>query len=357
MNMGRGMDMRMMDLKIQDIVPEGTIVKEGDYIAQLDRSSYSNSLKDARDNLTTESNNLEMKVLDTAVTMTSLRDDIKNQKFVVEEARITLAQSKYEPPATIRQAEIALDKAQRALEQKIKSYDLKKAQTLADIRRQKLRVDRAESLVTDLQEFLGKFTITAPADGMVIYKKERNGAKRKTGSNVNPFDRVVATLPDLTSMISKIYVNEIEVAKVKPGLKVNIKVDAFPNKAYTGTVMTVANIGEVLPNSDSKMFEVQIKIDQSDMTLRPSMTTDNRIIIKSFDDVIFIPTECVYAGIDTIPFVYKKNRTRQVVELGEANDKHVIVRQGLKEGESLFTSTPIGGEGFRLVGEDLLSKN
>ena len=38
--------MHIMDLKIQDIVPEGTLVKEGDYIAQLDRSSYSNTLKD-----------------------------------------------------------------------------------------------------------------------------------------------------------------------------------------------------------------------------------------------------------------------------------------------------------------------
>lgn len=356
MNMSRGMDVRMMDLKIQDIVPEGTIVKEGDYIAQLDRSSYSNSLKDAMDNLTTETNTLQMKVLDTAVTLTSLRDDIKNQKFAVEEAKITLAQSKYEPPATIRQAEISLDKAERSLEQKKKTYNLKVAQTLADINHQKTHVDRAQSLVTDLQEFLAKFTITAPSDGMVIYKKERNGAKRKAGSNVNPFDRVIATLPDLTSMISKTYVNEIEVSKVKPGQKVQIKVDAFPNKLYTGSVMTVANIGEVLPNSDSKMFEVQIKVDQSDMSLRPSMTTDNKIFIKTFDDVLYIPTECVHASNDSILFVYKKNRTRQAVQLGDTNDKYVIVSAGLKEGESLYIATPEGGDEFRLVGEELLGR-
>jgi len=352
---GGGMDMRRVELKIQDIVPEGTIVKEGDYIAQLDRSSYTNSLKDARDNLTTVSNTMEMKILDTAVTLTSLRDDIKNQKYAVEEAKITLAQSKFEPPATIRQAEITLDKATRALEQKQKTYALRKAQTLADINHEKTHVDRADGLVNDLTEYLAKFTITAPSDGMVIYKREFNGSKRKAGSSLNPFDMVIATLPDLSSMISKTYVNEIEVSKIKPGQKVNIKVDAFPNKAFNGTVISMANIGEVLPNSDSKMFEVQIKLDQSDPALRPSMTTDNKIIIKSYDDVLFIPTECVNTGTDSIPFVYLKNRTKHVVILGEPNDKYVIVQQGVKEGESLYLSTPAEPENFRLVGEDLIS--
>jgi len=350
----RGGDMHAMELKIQDIVPEGTIVNEGDYIAQLDRSSYSNTLKDAQEQLTTYQTNVEMKVLDTAVVLTNLRDDIKNQKYVVEEAAITLAQSKYEPPATIRQAEIALDKAQRTLQQKIKGYELQVAKTLSEINHEKMHLNRQIQLVKDIDEFLAEFTIKAPAAGMVIYKKERNGTKRKAGSQVNPFDRVIATLPDLTSMISKVYVNEIDVSKVKPGQKVNINVDAFPEKTYNGSVISVANIGEVLPNSDAKMFEVQIRVDGSDPALRPSMTTSNKIIIKTFDNVAFIPTECVQAGPDSIPFVYGKNRTKEVVVLGESNDKNVIVEQGLKPGSTIYVVSPEDAENFKLVGEDLI---
>ncbi len=349
-----GGDMHAMELKIQDIVPEGTIVKEGDYIAQLDRTSYANTLKDAQDQLKTNQNNVDMKVLDTAVVLTNLRDEIKNQRYVVEEATITLAQSKYEPPATIRQAEITLDKAQRTLLQKIKGYELRVAQTLSEIRYQKMRLSRQERLVTDLQEFLAKFTITAPAPGMVIYKKERNGSKRKTGSQVNPFDRVIATLPDLSSMISKVYVNEIEVSKIKPGQKVNIKVDAFPKKAFTGSILTIANIGEVLPNSDAKMFEVLIKVEGSDPELRPTMTTDNKIIIKTFDNVLSVPTECVMAGSDSLPFVYEKNKTKHIVVLGESNEKNVIIEQGLESGRSIYVIAPEDAESFKLVGEELI---
>src|SRR5450759_2937422 len=343
-----------MDVKIQDIVPEGTVVKAGDYIAQLDRSSYANTLKDEIENLKTMQNTVDMKILDTAVVLTNQRDDIKNQRFFVEEAGINLAQSKYEPPATIRQAEISVDKAKRTLEQKIKGYSLIVAQTLADLNHQKMHLTRQIRLVDDLDSFLAKFTITAPAPGMVIYKKDRNGTKRKAGSTVNPFDRVIATLPDLSSMISKVYVNEIDISKVKPGQEANINVDAFPQKAYNGTVYTIANIGEQLPNSDSKMFEVQIKLDDSDPALRPTMTTGNKLIIKTYNDATYIPTECVQTGSDSIPFVYGKNKTKEIVVLGESNEKHVIVENGLQPGTLIYLVPPQNSENFKLIGEDLI---
>jgi hypothetical protein len=272
----------------------------------------------------------------------------------VEEAAITLEQSKFEPPATIRQAEINLDKAKRTLDQKIKGYSLYAAESLADLNHQKMHLTRETRLVNDLQEFLSKFTITAPAAGMVIYKKDRNGTKRKAGSTINPFDRVIATLPDLSSMLSKVYVNEIEISKVKPGQQVNINVDAFPGKSYTGIVLTVANIGEQLPNSDSKMFEVDIRIDGSDPVLRPTMTTGNKIIIKTINDALFIPAECVQTGSDSIPFVYGKNKTKDIVLLGESNEKYIIVDKGLEPGALIYVSPPESSEKFRLVGEDLI---
>ena len=352
---GHGGEFHVMDFKIQDMVPEGTIVKEGDYVAQLDRTSYDNTLKDEIETLKTLHSNLEMKTLDTTVVLSSLRDEIKNQRYTVEEARINLDQSKYEPPATVRQAEMEVNKQQRALDQKIKNYKLRSVQTRLEIKNQKQTVSDQEALVENLQNFLAKFTITAPSPGMVIYKKNRLGNKTKVGSNVNPFDRVIATLPNLTTMISKVYVSEIEVAKVVAGQKSTITIDAFPQKSYTGSVISVANIGEQLPNSDAKMFEVQIRIDGSDQMLRPAMTTWNKIVIKTIDDAVFIPLECVQTGSDSVAFVYKKNNTRQIVVLGEMNDKNVIVRKGLEPGTDIYTVPPADAANFRLVGQNLIT--
>ncbi len=355
-NRGRGRSrIHVSDLKILDIVPEGTVVNTGDYIAQLDRTNYDNTLKDELERLEEMETDLHMSLLDTAVVLTNLRDGIKNQKFAVEEANIALEQSKFEPPATIRKAEIDLDKAKRKLNQMKKQYDLKGAQQARTINRSRQRIADQLSTIEDLESYLSGFTITAPSPGMVIYKRNRNGTKRKAGSTLNTFDMVVATLPDLSTMLSKTYVSEIDVSKVKPGQKVKIKVDAFPDKAYTGTVVSVGRIGEQLPNSDTKMFEVLSRLDISDPNLRPSMTTGNEIIIKSFDDAIYIPLECVHTESDGIPFVYTKNKTKQVVVLGDANDKFVMVNEGLKSGTAVYRYTPEDPESFRLQGKDLIS--
>jgi HlyD family secretion protein len=346
---------RAMDIKITDLVPEGTEVKAGDYVAELDRTSFDNSLKDELDRLTTYENNLEVKVLDTAVTLSNLRDNIKNLRFAVEEANITLQESKYEPPTTIRQAEISLDKANRSLEQSIRGYELKVEQARSDMRTIKNQLSEQRQRVADLQKVLSKFVINAPSSGMVIYKRDRTGAKRKIGSSISPWDNVVATLPDMTSMISKTYVNEIDVSKVKVGQKVEIMVDAFPEKKYTGTVTSVANIGEQLPNADAKVFEVLIKVDGTDLILRPSMTTGNKIVTKTINDVTFIPLESVMTGADSIPYVYLKNGTKQIVVLGESNENNVVVEQGIEPGTQIYLNTPEEPEKFnKLAGTELI---
>lgn len=348
----RGRDFHAAELKITDLVPEGTIVREGDYIATLDRTQFDNTLKDERDRLQTFLTNYETKKLDTAVLLTGLRDAIRNQEHTVVEAELTLANSKYEPPTTIRQAEINLDKQKRNLEQQGKSYVLRRAQSVKDLNTVKINLNRVQRRVNDLENLLPLFIVKAPGPGMVMYKRDHHGTKIKTGSSVNPFERTVATLPDLSSLISRIYVSEVEVSKVKPGQEVFINIDAFPDRKYTGKVASVANIGEKLPNSDTKVFEVIIKLDGSDPLLRPSMTTANKIIMKTLRDAIYIPNECVYAGTDGKPYVFTKRKTRQLIVPGEANDKNIVIIKGLKPGEMVYLIKPEGAEKFRVTGKD-----
>ncbi len=351
---GRRTTIRQEEVNIMDIVPEGTIVKKGDYVAQLDRGSYDNTLKDAVDNLETLQADMRLQILDTAITLNSLRDDIKNQVFAVEEAGIALEQAKFEPPAVIRREENSLNEAQRLLEQKKFKYELRVAQNLSETRNKELAIEQQENYIKELQDFIAGLTITAPAPGIVIYEKDRSGTKRVPGTMIDPFDEVIANLPDLASMLSKVYVNEIEISKVKPGQKVYITIAAFPGKKFLGTVYKIANVGEKLANSDSKMFEVMVKLDQPDMSFRPGMTTDNKIITKSFKDVVYVPLDCVHSGTDSITYVYKKNNTKQIVVIGESNNDNIIIEQGLEPGTMIYNVTPPDYEKFKTEGEDLV---
>jgi hypothetical protein len=189
-----------------------------------------------------------------------------------------------------------------------------------------------------MEELLKEFTIHAPQAGMVIYDKQWNGQKRKEGSTISPWDLTVATLPDLTSLISKTYVNEIDISKVETNQPVRIKVDAFPDKKYSGKVTEVANIGQELRSTGAKVFEVIITLNETDSILRPSMTTSNQIITDSFRDVNYLPLEAVHRN-DTSSFVYTLNNNKKIVEVGKTNENHIIV-EGIEKGVEVYLTLP-----------------
>jgi multidrug resistance efflux pump len=344
---------RTTEFRIQDLVDEGTLVDSGDIVAELDRSNARNSLLDMDEQIDVSENRVETSRLDTTVQLKGLRDNLKNLELAVEEAQMVLEESTYEPPATIRKAEINLDKAKRALEQSKAQYSLREQQYKVSMLSAEIQLERQKRQRELMQEIYNGFTIRAPKKGMVIYRRERNGQKRRVGSSINAFDNIVATLPDLSVMLSKAYVNEIDISKVKRDQEVRIGIDAFPDKKYTGTVISVADIGEQLANTDAKVFEVMIEVNESDPIMRPSMTTSNAIVINTLKDVTFVSIDAIYSQ-DSIPFVYMTNHTKQVVVLGEANDNEIIVEQGLSPGDRVYVSTPENSATWKMVGEELI---
>ena len=105
----------MVDLKIQDLVAEGTIVKKGDYVGRLDPSSVNEQILDARLNLENAQSKYTQQQLDTTLSLKQERNSIKDLRFTMQETRLELKQSIYEPPATIKKLEINLEKAERGL--------------------------------------------------------------------------------------------------------------------------------------------------------------------------------------------------------------------------------------------------
>jgi len=182
---------------------------------------------------------------------------------------------------------------------------------------------------------------------MVIYTKDWNGKAIKGGSRIGVWDPVVAKLPDLTSMISKTYVNEVDVRKISAGQSVDVGLDAYPDKKLKGKVVRVANVGEQRPNSDAKVFEVTIEILGSDPSLRPAMTTSNKIVASKLDSVLYIPLECLHSQSDTITYVYKSeglNIVKQEVIVDVANANDVVIKGGLTLSDKVFLSNPSGQE-------------
>ena len=330
---------------LEHIIPEGTIVKAGDYVARLDQTELGTRLQQRRSDFTVSSSEFTQAKLDTAMELRKARDLMDNQLYEIEKKKLVLKNSQYEPPAVITEKRMELERAEKQYSVELENYGLQQQKSVAKMAGAEAKMLDDKAKLDNLLSLQSQFTIMAPEDGMLIYKRDYRGSKMGVGAQVAAWDPVVATLPDLNRMVSKTFVNEVDINNIKKGQRVEIGLDAFPDKKLTGQILEVANMGQQRPNSDSKVFEIMVVVNESDTTLRPGMTTSNKVIAEVLDDVIFIPVEAVHSQGDSITYVITKDGLtidKQEVFLGKSNADQVVVLNGIDEGLTIFLSDPNG---------------
>lgn len=328
--------------KIADLVPEGTQVNAGDYVASLDKTEIMTKINESNLNVQKAEAELKKAQLDTTLTLRLARDELVNLKYAVEQKKLEKEQSKFEAPAILRNAEIEFEKAERNYDQNFQNYKTKVAQAKTQVAIIQSDLSKAMNNLQSLMDALNSLTITAPQNGMIIYYKDWDGKKRVVGSQISPWDPTVATLPDLSVMEVISYVSEIDIKKIKENLIVEIGLDSDPNKKLKGKIFSIASIGEQKPNNDAKVFEVVINVETRDSTLKPAMTTSNKIFCSSLKDVLYVPIEAVFKE-NNKEFVYVKDgsKTKKIeVKTGVSNETDIVIVSGLSENMQVYLSTP-----------------
>lgn len=345
---------RISSLTITDIVEEGTYVDSGDYVATLDHMAVEEQLKTALDDLEKAWSEYEDSKIDSNLTLSNQRDLIVNASLDLEEKKISVDESIYESPSVQKKAEMDYDKARRKLAQTQNAYTLKQEQEKNKVNRKFISYKQIRERVDALEKLSGSLIIRSHRSGIISYYQQPWGGVTKTGSRVSQWSPIVATFPNMDNLVTRTFINEIDISLIKKGQKVDIGIDAFPDKKLAGEVVAVANMGQAMPNSDAKVFEVKIKVNGSDPELKPAMTTSNIIQTNYFDDVLYVPIEAVFEN-DSLSYVFPadKNNTKQIVETGAANENHIMIVQGLREGQELQLLEPDGQESFSYTGWDI----
>lgn len=334
---------KVYQVKIADLVPEGTFVKKGDYVATLDKMEMSEKLRMMEGELSKLRNQFSQIRLDTSLMLRAERSELTNWSFLVKEKEAALRANQFEAPAQVKQLQADLDKAKRGYEQAKEAYRIKQLQAIAKIAETGQALAQEEYKYQEIKKLTESFVVTAPADGLVIYQRDWNGQKKTIGSYVSAWDAVVATLPDMRAMVSRAYVNEIDISKVKIGQTVKVKVDALPQKNFEGEVIAISNIGEQRPETQVKVFEVKIKLKETHEVLKPTMTTSNTIICETIPNSLFIPLDCLHQDSREVNFVYLKKANsivRQEVKVGKSNENEIIITEGLSAKDIVYLSVP-----------------
>ncbi len=232
-----------------------------------------------------------------------------------------------------------LETARRRLEQVRRNNEALTAQSQAALDAANQALDKEEERLERYRDQLEKCRIYAPQDGMVAYAVSAsrwNRVEIREGATVRQRQHLLS-LPNLNQMQVKTAVHESVVDQIEPGLSATVRLDAFADRTYRGSVRSVA----VLPDpggflsSDTKVYETVVTIDEEVQQLKPGMTAVVEIHVDRLRDVISIPVQAV-VQIENETWGYVEQNglpMRRPFRLGRSNEKFVEIVEGLEVGE------------------------
>ena len=250
--------------------------------------------------------------------------------------------------ADVAQAAAALDfarlsqgRAARGVEQNIVSRtDLDLA--THELRAKGVSVQSAEVARSVARDRLGYTKIVAPMDGTVIARGIEPGEAVVPGVQSTFDGKALLTIADLSSLLVKVNLNQIDVAKVAVGRNATLTLDALPGHTYRALVTKVAPASTKLPGKDQEVFPVEASLETPDGLVKPGMTADVRIHLDAKQNVFVVPLEAVVKESGKA-FVLRvlppangekvESRTEKVEVIeGLRNDREVEITSGVTEG-------------------------
>ncbi|MDR0704257.1 MAG: efflux RND transporter periplasmic adaptor subunit [Planctomycetaceae bacterium] len=365
-------------LTIISVVPEGTVVKKGDLLVELDSSTLRENVTKQRIAVLASKSKLAQSEADLKTAELTLQEYLKgkfeeekktieNEIFAAEESVRTqednlafykrLLERGYVTESKVAADIIELDKAINAKdiaklklevlntytkEKNVVQYNAAIASNQAKVEsdKQSLRLD--EERLEHLESQLTLCRIVAPQDGQVVYYMPRWGGDEdliKEGKKV--YERqILLRLPDPTQMQVKGLVNEANIRLVKVGQTATIRLEAFPNQVFGGIVRVVNDYpepGNWMGGSMSKEYMTTISILDSPEGIKPGLTAEARITVNEIYNALVLPVQAVFEyGGKTYAVTFQNGKWEKVeIKTGASNDKEVVILDGLKEGDSV----------------------
>lgn len=261
----------------------------------------------------------------------SVKEGAKAQEL--EQATIRLEQGKFE-----------LEKARKSMDSQLLSYK-------AAVSREEANVGKAGKLVEKAAVSLNRGVIHAPREGLVVYARTEAKDASKVQLGMIPFEgQPLIYLPDLSVMVAKTEVSEFDIGKVRTGSPVEIRPEAYPGVVFHGEVSRIGNLAraKLSPSgtvTGNKVFDVMVKIRETDPRLKPGLTATLDIIAHRQKDAVFVPLSAIARqGEGTVVHVFEAGRMEaRKVTLGPSNESSVIILEGLRPGEKAALNLPAPG--------------
>ena len=245
-------------------VEDGKSVKKGDLLVKINPDSYKALLEQQEAAISAaKATNLQQKA-----TMVKTEQDLKRAEDMYAKKTISIQE--------FNAAQAASDVAKNTYESSLHE------------------IERAQAGSSQARDQLSKTTVYSPIDGTVTILNSKLG------------ERIVATgqfagtevmrVADLNHMEARVDVNENDVVNVKVGDKADVKIDAYGDRKFHGSVYQIANTGKTTgagTQEEVTNFEVKIRIEDHDVTLKPGLSCTADIETNVVKDAVAVPMQAV----------------------------------------------------------------
>lgn len=257
--------------------------------------------------------------------------------------------------AAVELAQLMLDRRKQALaDRAVAQIEVETA--LNDLKTRRILYEQARESLSVAEDQLRYSRVVSPLDGTVIQRNIRIGETVVPGTMATFDERSLMLVADMSTLIAKADLNQIDVAKVKLGQSVTLTLDALPGKTFKAKVTKIAPASILPKGKDVEVFPVEATLEPGALSeIRPGMTADIKIHVETKKNVLKLPIEavvkekgqsfvnCIVPGEaeSSSPMGKKGPNTKRFdVQVGARNDREQEILGGVKEGDEVLIRPP-----------------
>jgi len=323
------------------VVKPGSMVKQGDIVAQIDGQWLIDHIDDVKDMVKQAENDVNKRKAEQAVEFEQLQQTLRVAKSTSDKAKLEFSAAEVRSEVERELLKLTVEEAEARYKQQLADVAQKNAAHASELKILEITATRQRRHLARHENDLKRYAIKAPIDGLAVMQTMYRGGEMvqiSEGEQVAPGQPFMKVVNPRTMQVEGI-VNQSESSDIRLGQDVRVGIDSFPALKLRGKVSGVNALAVAAGRTSQNYIRnipVRIQILDVDPRVIPDLSAHGDVVIERADGVLHLPASAVVeeSGKNFL-FVRTPQQSfeKRQVELGLRSHLDVSVTQGLKEGD------------------------
>jgi multidrug resistance efflux pump len=334
-------DVGVRPLEIRWMVENGTMVAAGDPLFEFDNSALASRLDERRVAVLEARSRIASMQSETGSKVADAEFELERRKAEAEKARIDASiPSNLRSEQEYERLQVELWKAQRRVVDAERLLRSTRATTRAEVEKEALQLGKEEAALRQIEGGIAQLAVSAPIAGAaLIGRNSEQDRQWEVGDVIYPGHRL-AELPDLSTLMVRARLFDVDDGRIRPGMPATIELDAHPGVEFAGRAHSVDRIAfQRNRDGSTRVFWVVVDLDSVDLErMRAGMSvkvTFEPELGQGSEGAIVAPRESLDLSDLESPRALLADGSWRSVEIGPCTPLECVIAQGLAEGEAL----------------------